>query len=112
MGDGVVASQAAPARPAVSEAPARRPTIRYSFWRQRGAAVGALMVLMVAALAGLAPVLGLPDPDRIQPSRRLAGLLTSGHPLGTDHLGRDLLSRVAWGARISLIVGVLAARLP
>lgn len=109
MGDGVVASEAAPARLAVSETPARRPTIRHSFWRHRGAAAGALLVLMVAALAGLAPVLGLPDPDRIQPSRRLAGLLTSGHPLGTDHLGRDLLSRVAWGARISLMVGVLAA---
>ncbi|HYB42555.1 MAG TPA: ABC transporter permease [Candidatus Methylomirabilis sp.] len=62
-------------------------------------------------MAVLAPALPLPDPNRTQPSQRLAPPLTPGHPLGTDHLGRDLLSRVIWGSRVSLAVGVLAALL-
>ena len=62
-------------------------------------------------MAVLAPALPLPDPNRTQPSRRLAPPLTPGYPLGSDHLGRDLLSRVIWGARVSLTVGVLATLL-
>ena len=56
-------------------------------------------------------VLPLADPNRTQPSGRLAPPLSPGHPLGSDHLGRDLLSRVVWGARVSLVVGVLATLL-
>ena len=66
------------------------------------------MVLLVVAAAAAAPALPLPDPNRTQPSHRLAPPLSPGHPLGSDHLGRDLLSRVVWGARVSLLVGVLA----
>jgi peptide/nickel transport system permease protein len=65
----------------------------------------------VVAAALLAPALPLPDPNRTEPSRRLAPPLAPGHPLGTDHLGRDLLSRVIWGARVSLTVGGLATLL-
>jgi len=79
--------------------------------RNRWRAAGAAIVLGVAALAVLAPVLPLADPNRTQPSRRLAPPLSPGHPLGSDHLGRDLLSRVIWGARVSLAVGVLATLL-
>ena len=79
--------------------------------RNRWRATGAAIVLGVAALAVLAPVLPLADPNRTQPSRRLAPPLSPGHPLGSDHLGRDLLSRVIWGARVSLAVGVLATLL-
>jgi len=69
------------------------------------------IVLGVALLALFAPLLPLADPNRTQPSRRLAPPLTAGYPLGSDHLGRDLLSRVIWGARVSLAVGVLATLL-
>jgi len=79
--------------------------------RNRWRAAGAAIVLGVAALAVLAPMLPLADPNRTQPSRRLAPPLSPGHPLGSDHLGRDLLSRVIWGARVSLAVGVLATLL-
>ena len=79
--------------------------------RSRLRAAGVAILLGVALLAILAPVLPLADPNRTQPSRRLAPPLTPGHPLGSDHLGRDLLSRVIWGARVSLAVGVLATSL-
>ena len=71
-----------------------------------------VIVLGVALLALCAPLLPLADPNRTQPSRRLAPPLTAGYPLGSDHLGRDLLSRVIWGARVSLAVGVLATLSP
>ena len=79
--------------------------------RRRWRAAGALVVAAVAMIALLAPALPLPDPNRTQPSRRLAPPLTPGYPLGSDPLGRDLLSRVIWGARVSLMVGVLATLL-
>jgi peptide/nickel transport system permease protein len=76
--------------------------------RGRWRVAGTFVVLAIVALAVAAPALPLPDPNRTQPSRRLAAPLTPGYPLGSDHLGRDLLSRVIWGARVSLMVGVLA----
>ena len=74
--------------------------------------MGAAIVLGVVAAALLAPVLPLASPNRTQPSQRLAPPLTPGYVLGSDHLGRDLLSRVVWGSRVSLAVGVLATLLP
>src|SRR6266481_1348489 len=89
--------------PTVRSVPVRR--------RRRGRAVGVLIVTVVAVVAALAPALPLADPHRTQPSRRLAPPLSPDHPLGSDHLGRDLLSRVVWGARVSLVVGALATLL-
>jgi len=79
--------------------------------RRRWRVAGAILVTVIAVTAMLAPALPLPDPNRTQPSQRLAPPLTPGYPLGSDHLGRDLLSRVIWGARVSLMVGVLATLL-
>ena len=79
--------------------------------RRRWRVAGALVVTAIAVMAVLAPALPLPDPNRTQPSQRLAPPLTPGYPLGSDHLGRDLMSRVIWGARVSLMVGVLATLL-
>jgi ABC-type dipeptide/oligopeptide/nickel transport system permease subunit len=59
---------------------------------------------MAAAVA--APWLPLADPDRVDTSNRLLPLLTPGHLLGTDEFGRDMLSRLAWAARISLLSSV------
>jgi peptide/nickel transport system permease protein len=73
--------------------------------------IGALIVSVIVAAALLAPALPLADPNRTQPARRLAPPLSAGYFLGSDHLGRDLLSRIVWGARISLTVGVLATGL-
>ncbi len=66
-----------------------------------------IAVLAVAAVA--APLLPLPDPNVTDLQARLAAPFTAGHPLGTDHLGRDILARVVWGMRVSLAVGIVAA---
>lgn len=73
-----------------------------------GIALTALLVLL--AVGG--PLLGL-DPDKQNLLARLAPPIwaggTAAHPLGTDQLGRDLLARVVAGARVSLLVGVVAS---
>src|ERR1700736_4930892 len=61
-----------------------------------------LIVFVAAALA--APILSPYSPDSGSLIQRLSSPLTSGHLLGTDLQGRDILSRLIWGARPSLIV--------
>ena len=74
------------------------------------ATLAAAFLLLLAATAALAPVLAPYDPaapallDRLAPPAWL-GEGTRAHLLGTDTLGRDVLSRVIWGARTSLVVG-------
>ncbi|PYN91913.1 MAG: diguanylate cyclase [Candidatus Rokuibacteriota bacterium] len=77
--------------------------------RNRLAVVGAVVLLAVTLLAALAPWLPLADPDTVATARRLQPPLTPGHPLGTDEFGRDLLARLVWGARVSLVAGVATA---
>ena len=67
------------------------------------AALAALLLTLVLALA--APWLPLADPDAVDTPARLRPPLTPGFPLGTDEFGRDLLSRLVWGARVSLLAG-------
>jgi peptide/nickel transport system permease protein len=82
--------------------------------RTRGLAVGGAVfvaLLIVAALA--APLIAPADPIRQSLRGRLsaptfAGADGKAHLLGTDHLGRDVLSRVIFGARVSLLVGFAA----
>ncbi len=69
-----------------------------------GAAGGVLMLLMVAT-AVLADVVATYDPVRTDSAHTLAPP-TRVHWLGTDHLGRDIYSRIVHGARISLAVGI------
>ena len=71
------------------------------------AAFVAMTIVILAALA--APYLPLPDPDTVDTPNRLRPPLTAGHLLGTDEFGRDLLSRLVWGGRVSLLAGVGAA---
>jgi peptide/nickel transport system permease protein len=73
--------------------------------------VGALVLLVAAAAAALAPHLPLPDPDTVDTPNRLRPPLSPSHPLGTDEFGRDVLSRLVWGARVSLLAGVGTAAL-
>jgi peptide/nickel transport system permease protein len=62
-----------------------------------------IVLLIVAGL--LAPALAPYDPDEIAPDLRLTPP-GWGHPMGTDEVGRDILSRIIWGARISLEIGL------
>jgi peptide/nickel transport system permease protein len=70
--------------------------------------VGCAAVLILIALAALlAPYLGLADPYQGSMIRRLRPIGTPGYPLGTDELGRDMLARLIYGGRLSLVLGLL-----
>src|SRR6516165_613372 len=71
------------------------------------ARIGLAIVLLVAACALLAPAVAPYDPARSS-LEALQGP-TAAHWLGTDELGRDILSRVTYGARTSLLIGAGAA---
>lgn len=77
--------------------------------RDRVAMGAALILLIFVALALLAPVLDLADPIKTNPRQKTLPLFTNGHFLGTDQVGRDMLSRLIWGARTTLMLGVTAA---
>ena len=65
-----------------------------------------LILIAVLVLTGLfAPVLSPYDPVEISPDLRLTPP-SGAHALGTDEVGRDILSRIIWGARISLQIGL------
>ena len=75
-----------------------------------GSLLGLLLTLTPALAGLLASWLPLPDPTDISLSDRLMGW-SAEHPLGTDHLGRDTLSRIVFGARTTLIASVLTLAL-
>ena len=76
----------------------------------RRLALPGAVVLALVALAVAAPLLGLPDPVRQDVAHRLAGPGAFG-VLGRDEFGRDVLSRLIWGARASLAVAFASALL-
>ncbi len=106
-------------------APLSAPTgdLRHAYWRTTAVAawngliaafnanktswVGLVLFLAVCVIAVLAPWVAPHDPldqsilYRLKPP-------TAEHPMGTDYYGRDILSRLIWGARISLVIGLLA----
>ena len=76
------------------------------FFRNRQAVVGAVIVLVMLLTALLAPVIAPADPLAQTVPNRFARPGTAGYLLGADKLGRDLLSRIIYGARVSMFVGV------
>ncbi len=80
-------------------------------WRKlkanRGAVVGLCVILFFALLAIAAPVLPIPDPAATDWSA-IRKAPSAAHWLGTDDLGRDILSRMIWGAQASLMAGVFS----
>ena len=77
--------------------------------RNRLALGGLIVMAVVILLALLNPLLPLAEPNITDTSNRFVRPFSEGAPLGTDHLGRDLLSRLMWGTRLSLAVGFAAA---
>jgi peptide/nickel transport system permease protein len=76
-------------------------------WRHRGFLTGVVLVALFGAASLLAPLLAPEDPHAVASGGGLTlERPTRAHPLGTDALGRDVLSRVLWGGRVSLAVGV------
>ena len=82
----------------------------FRFARNRLAVLGASIVVVMLLLAALASYLALHDPNEMNIAERLAPL-SANHPFGTDQFGRDIYSRVVYGTRISLAIGILAVTL-
>ncbi|MBW4022667.1 MAG: ABC transporter permease [Proteobacteria bacterium] len=82
-----------------------------AFTRDRAALVASIFLLIVCAAAVLAPWISPYDPNVASGQLRFAPPLTPGHILGTDEQGRDMLSRLLWGGRISLLVGLVPVAL-
>ncbi len=99
--DGVVAGVA------IARSPGYWVTVLWRFSRDPFAVVAALVVLGLIAMAVFAPWLAPQDPFHGMSLRRLRPPGSEGYPLGTDELGRDMLSRLIYGARISLFMGIV-----
>ncbi len=87
---------------------------RYEFLRrlghQRAAVIGATIIASLALMGIFAPLITPYNPVK-QDLVKVLVPPSSAHPLGTDHLGRDILSRIFYGARLSLFIGFLAVGL-
>ena len=90
--------------------PARtqRSIIWHKFRRHRAAMISAAVLLVLTALVFLAPWIAPYDFDAIDLANRQQPP-SLGHPLGTDDLGRDLYTRLLYGGRISITIGIFAA---
>ena len=77
-----------------------------AFFRNRGATIGLVILVLLILMAFFAPYLAPYEPFEI--SDRLMEPPSSQHLMGTDPLGRDLLSMIIFGSRISLQVGLIA----
>ena len=113
IGSGAAVSPTAfetPAAPDAAGAGWRR------LWRLKWAMGGAAIFLMIVLSALFAPWIAPHDPFTVDIRHRMAPPAwmeggASEHVLGTDQIGRDLLSRVIWGGRVSLLVGIFAVLL-
>ncbi len=76
-------------------------------WRHPSVLVGSAIVLSIALIAAFAPWITGHDPEQMDMANRLVGP-NSTHWLGTDNFGRDLWTRMALGARISLGIGLVS----
>ena len=81
---------------------------RDAFRRHPTALIGGAILILMIAVAILAPWLGTVDPQSVAPIKRLRPP-SSQYWFGTDMLGRDVYSRVVYGARVSLVVGLAVA---
>jgi peptide/nickel transport system permease protein len=84
--------------------------VRRQFVRNRAAVVGLFLILFFILAALAAPLLAPYDPSAIAPARSLEGP-SAAHWLGTDELGRDVLTRLLLGARITLLITIAAVAL-
>ncbi|MGR3703191.1 MAG: ABC transporter permease [Paracoccaceae bacterium] len=87
--------------------------LRRRVFGHQGLLIGLVVLILLSLVAIFAPMLAPHDPyaqslmNRMEPPVFMGG--TWEHPLGTDHLGRDYLSRLIYGARVSLMIGAVAA---
>ena len=95
------------------EGPSPRQMLKARALKHKALIFGMTVVLLLVLVALLAPVLAPHDPYEQSLMNRMVKPVFMGgtweHPLGTDHLGRDYLSRLIYGARVSLLIGAVAA---
>ena len=107
-----------PAAPTIS-LPALEPSpaalLRRRVFGHAGLLIGSAVLIAIIAMALLAPWIAPHDPyDQVLDRKLIPPVWSESakadwtHPLGTDHFGRDYLSRLIWGARISLLIGLSA----
>jgi peptide/nickel transport system permease protein len=101
---------AAPSMPEILPAVRQRRGLLGIARRHPTIAIGGTLLLAIALVATFAPYLGTTDPTALSPARRTRDP-SSLYWFGTDMLGRDVYSRVLYGARVSLIVGFSVAAL-
>jgi peptide/nickel transport system permease protein len=93
---------------------AARRAVRRRWLTHTGLIIGSTILVLIVAIALLAPLLAPHDPyEQDLLARTIPPFWMEGgsweHPIGTDHLGRDYLSRLLYGARISLVIGIVTA---
>ncbi len=96
----------APAQKLPPAIPEWRRVLRY-FWRSKSALLGAILTVLFLVVAVAGPPLMPYDPNRGTLSDRLEPP-SMEHPFGTDANGRDLLTRVVYGARASMWIGLMS----
>ncbi len=105
-----VASSKEQVAPVVNELPRRSEVARA--WRRfkanRMAIVGGGFIILLCLMAIFADTIAPYDPLEIYSGKRGVGP-SREHPMGFDHVGRDLLSRVIYGSRVALVVGLVAS---
>jgi dipeptide transport system permease protein len=84
--------------------------LRRHFLMSRGGAIGLVLVTMLILAAILAPLLA-PYAPNAQMREVILQSPSANHPLGTDDVGRDILSRLLFGARLSLSIGAVVVSL-
>lgn len=109
----VAATEVAPLRSARSRSQREWVTLLRRLVRRRTALFGMVVCLGVLLAAVLAPLVSPFDPLEQDIGQRLRSpgwqdAQGRVHPLGTDHLGRDILARIVYGSRIALVVGLAA----
>jgi peptide/nickel transport system permease protein len=90
----------------ITRSPGYWATVWRRFRRDPVAVCALVVILLLVLVAIFAPLIAPHDPYRGMTLRRLRPPGTEGYPLGTDELGRDMLSRLIFGARLSLFMGV------
>ena len=107
----------APALPVMALLPPQAASAGYwlSVWqrlrRDRVAMACAVILLLLVVAAVFAPWVAPADPFKTSMLKRLQHVGSAGHWLGTDELGRDLLSRLIYGGRLSLVMGIVLVAL-
>lgn len=82
-------------------------TLLHRLWQNRAGVTGGIVVMFIIIIAILAPVLAPYTSTEMDLENRMKGP-DLNHPFGTDKFGRDIMSRVIYGTRVSLLVGLIS----